>query len=412
MTASGLFNTSVMGMSAQATALASIAENISNSGTVGYKEATTQFSTLLSSFHGGTDSDGGVEADTRIDVTKQGSAQFTSSTTDLAIKGSGFFVVSDSSGDVFLTRAGSFVPDAEGRLVNSAGYYLMGYADANTTPSDVAQMQIVRVSMGKLVANPSTSATLSANLQSSAATVAAANLPSANVATSTYTSKTSLTAYDNLGSPVKLDIYFAKTAADTWEMSVYDSSAAAAGDGFPYSSAALVTQTLTFDPSNGTLLAGSPATIPIPGGVDMSLDLEDMTQLAASFGVNSSTVNGNAASAVTEIDVADDGTLSYRLGNGQTVPAYKIALAEVPSPYGLEAVTGNAFVETIASGAIFVGSPGSGSFGTIASSQLEGSTVDLAAQLSTMIVAQRSYTANSQVFQVASEVLQVLNNLK
>ncbi|PWB82601.1 MAG: flagellar hook protein FlgE [Methylocystaceae bacterium] len=412
MTAGSLFNTSVMGMSAQATALSAIAENISNSGAVGYKEATTQFSTLLSSFGGGTDSGGGVEADTRIAITAQGTAQFTSSSTDLAIKGSGFFVVSDASGAIFLTRAGSFVPDAEGRLVNSAGYYLMGNSDVNAAPSDVAQMQAITVSMGKLIANPSTSGALSANLQQGASAIAAADLPSVNAVTSSYTSKTSLTAYDNLGNPIKLDVYFSKTATNSWEMSVYDAAGAATGGGFPYSGAALLTQTLTFDPGNGALLSGNPATIPVPGGALLSLDIGDMTQLGAPFGVNSSTINGNAASAVNELEVSNDGTLSYRLGNGQIVPAYKIALAAVPSPYGLAPVTGNAFAKTIASGEIFVGAPGTGSFGTIGSSQLEGSTVDLASQLSAMIVAQRSYTANSQVFQVASEVMQVLNNLK
>ncbi len=61
----------------------------------------------------------------------------TSTTTDLAIKGDGYFIVSDANGDIYLTRNGSFVPDAQGNLVNSAGYYLMGYDVQNGQASSV-----------------------------------------------------------------------------------------------------------------------------------------------------------------------------------------------------------------------------------------------------------------------------------
>ena len=55
----------------------------------------------------------------------QGSVVTSQTATNLAVQGSGFFVVSNSAGDTYLTRNGSFVPDASGNLVNSAGYYLM-----------------------------------------------------------------------------------------------------------------------------------------------------------------------------------------------------------------------------------------------------------------------------------------------
>jgi flagellar hook protein FlgE len=84
----------------------------------------------------------------------------------------------------------------------------------------------------------------------------------------------------------------------------------------------------------------------------------------------------------------------------------------VNSPDNLTNISGNAYAANSGSGQIFVGAAGTSGFGDIASSSLESSTVDLAGQLSSLIVAQRSFTANSQVFQVASDVLQVLNNLK
>jgi flagellar hook protein FlgE len=414
MTATALFNTSVMGMAAQASALGAVAENIANSGTVGYKDATTQFSTVLSSVQrgGGGDAAGGVVAETRIDVTAQGNTQTTSSTTDLAIQGAGFFVVANDSGQTFLTRAGSFVPDSEGRLVNSAGYYLMGYsADESNAPSDVAGLDVLHVSLGKLIATPSTEGSLTANLPQNSSVVDPAELPSTNSASATYTSKTSVTAYDNYGNAVTLDVYFSKTSDNNWEMAVFDASTAATGGGFPYSAGPLTTQSLSFT-STGALDSGSPATITIPNGADLTLDLSEMTQLGSAFSVSDPTINGNPAQAVASLNVNADGTLNYVLTGGQTVAAFKIPLANVPSPSGLQAVTGNAFAANVNSGTTFVGLPGNGSFGAIASSRLESSTVDLATQLSNMIVAQRSYTANSQVFQVASEVMQVLNNMK
>ena len=69
---------------------------------------------------------GGVTTSVRALNSLQGSVVGTSTTTDLAVQGDGYFVVSDSSGAIYLTRNGSFMPDANGNLVNSAGYYLMG----------------------------------------------------------------------------------------------------------------------------------------------------------------------------------------------------------------------------------------------------------------------------------------------
>ena len=115
----------------------------------------------------------------------QGSVVGTSTTTDLAIKGDGYFVVSDSSGALYLTRNGSFVPDADGNLVNSAGYYLMGYnvqsgAATGTTNSLAGMVKVNTITSGE-AATPTTTGTLAVNLPSTAAS-SPARLPSANTA--------------------------------------------------------------------------------------------------------------------------------------------------------------------------------------------------------------------------------------
>jgi flagellar hook protein FlgE len=410
-------NASVTGMSAQSNYLTNIGQNMSNSGTVGYKDADTEFSTLVDQAGVGQTSAGGVSASTRLDVSHQGTLESTSSATDLAISGNGFFVVSDSAGQQFLTRAGSFVADKNGNLVNAAGFFLNGYSLANGSPTMAANslsgMQIVNVNSTTLSVTPTTSGALTANLPSTDSTIAPANLPSANASTATYDEKTSMVMYDNLGGSHTIDLYYAKTGTGTWEVSAFDHSAASSSGGFPYSSGPLSTTTLDFSSSSGSLTAASAnsLTIPVPSGATMALNLSGMTQLAGSFAVSAATANGNAAASISSVTIGTDGTLSYQLTNGSTVSAYKIPLANVPSPDNLLATSGNVYSPNILSGQASVGSAGSGQFGTIQSSELEESTVDIATELTNMIVAQRSYQANSQMFKAAGDLMTTLVQL-
>jgi flagellar hook protein FlgE len=120
-----ILNTSVSGMLADSNWLSSISQNVANANTTGYKNAETEFSTLVDQVSTAA-AGGGVMTTTRNLNSLQGNVVSSSTATNLAVQGSGFFVVSDSSGATYLTRNGSFVPDASGNLVNSAGYYLMG----------------------------------------------------------------------------------------------------------------------------------------------------------------------------------------------------------------------------------------------------------------------------------------------
>ncbi len=409
-------NASVTGMNAQSNYLANIGQNISNAGTVGYKQADTEFSTLVDQAAVGQTSAGGVSSVTRLDVSQQGTLQGSTSSTDLAVSGNGFFVVSDSGGQQYLTRAGSFVPDASGNLVNSGGYYLNGYSLAKGAPTIVsnslAGMQVVNIDAPGLSATATTSGILTANLPSTASTIdltppSTQKLPSDNTAASTYSEKTSMVMYDNLGASHTIDIYMANTGSNNWEVTAFDHSAATNGS-FPYTSGPLKTQALNFSAANGNLTTGSPFSFTVPGGAPMSLDLSGMTQLAGSFAVSASTVNGNAPASISSVTIGIDGTLSYQLSNGSTVAGYKIPLANVASPDNLLPVTGNVFSANILSGQPSVGTAGTGGLGTIKSSELEQSTVDIATELTNMIVAQRGYQANAQVFKAGADLLSSL----
>ncbi len=217
-------NASVTGMNAQSNYLANIGQNIANAGTVGYKEADTEFSTLVDQAAVGQTSAGGVSTETRMDISQQGTLESTTSSTDLAVSGNGFFVVSNSSGQQLLTRAGSFVPDASGNLVNAAGYYLNGYSLANGTPTmasnSLSGMSIVNINSAGLTATATTSGTFTANLPS---TDTAGTGPAS---ATNYSEKTSMVMYDSLGQSHTIDLYFQNTTtapstSDTWSVAAY-----------------------------------------------------------------------------------------------------------------------------------------------------------------------------------------------
>ena len=411
-------NTSVTGMAAQANKLSVISENISNSSTIGYKEGSAQFEDLISQVTTGDYNAIGVTTNVRYDVTGQGSLNATTSNTDLAIQGNGFFVVQGTDGSTYLTRAGSFTKDDSGNLVNTAGFSLKGYALPPNGAGDTGSidgLSVVNLNTQGLNASPTTTATLAANLPSTAAVVTTTPTGPGN-----FSQMTSLTTYNNLGAPETLNLYFTKIAdssstQNTWNVDVYNAADTATSLG---------TATLQFDPTTGSLSAGDPTGTPpvaasptslsvslasVNGGT-ISIDLSKMTQVAGAFSVTSATADGNPPSSIKDVSIAQDGTLSFVYANGKEVPAYKIPLANVESPDNLTNISGDVFQVNAQSGQIVVGTAGQGGMGAIDASNLEASTVDLAGQLTDMIQAQRGYEANSKVFQAGSDLLSTLIN--
>jgi flagellar hook protein FlgE len=412
----GMMRTSVSGMAAQANRLSTVADNIANSSTTGYKRASTEFSSLVLESGGSAYESGSVETRVRYGISEQGTFKFTTSVTDLSVKGNGFFLVSNESGQNFLTRAGSFVMDGSGDLINAAGYKLMGYSLAPGAPVPVANgtAGLTAVNIGALAmqSDPSTAGRLYVNLPANADIETV--LPSGNAAGAQYTAKTSMSAYDNLGNEVTLDVYMTKTANNTWEVAVYNHANAAASGGFPYTTSALATQTLTFNPTNGQLTSTSATSIniAIPNGATVTLDMSETSQLAEDYTLLDAEVNGSAPSEVERIEIDDDGTLYAVFENGARLATFRIPLADVASPDNLQPLAGNVFAASADSGDVRVGFPGEGGFGSMVSGALEQSTVDLASELTAMIESERNYSANSKVFQTGSELMDVVVNLK
>jgi len=391
----GLLNalqTSVSGMNAQSSYLSAVGDNIANSGTTGYKQAAVEFETILGQQSPGSYESGGVLAESAYDVTGQGTLTPTTSSTDLAIEGGGFFVVTNGgTGADYLTRAGHFSPDTTGNLVNTAGYTLMGYAINPTTGLASSTLSPVNVSSSTLSATPTTSGTLTGNL------------PSTDASGTTETAGT-FTVYDDLGTAVPLTASYSDSGGGAWVMTLSDSSGTVA------------TANLSFDPTTGGLTTGSPVTF-TPGAAGsnfsspITLDVSGLTQLASGF-ANTTNVNGNAPSALKSVTVGTDGVVTGVYASGATTPLYDVPVATVTSPDSLTTVNGDVYQQNADSGNIVYNTPGSGSAGLIESDNLEQSTVDLATQLTNMIVAQSSYEANSKVLQTVSDLLGKLNQIQ
>ncbi len=396
----GTMRTGVSGMNAQANRLGTVADNIANSSTVGYKKASVQFSSMILPTTNGAYNSGGVETDVRYSISSQGTFSYTTSETDLAINGDGFFIVNGDDGVPYLTRAGSFVLQDDGTLKNTAGYTLQGYEyDSTTDPTIVVNgfdgLQDIDLSGSGISAVASTTGTLNVNLPNGEAVG--------------FEQKTSLKVYDSQGSSRLIEFIYTKVADNEW-------SVTATGPGTP--TTVLAAETLEFD-LDGQLITPASGEVTldefdIDGAMvpEIVLQIGDTSQLASAFSVERGKVDGNAASKVKGYEIDETGVVSVAYENGDLVPKFRVALASVQSPDELNPVAGNLYTQSNNSGVIVMGYAGSSGFGSIISGALEDSNVDVAEELTAMIESQRNYTANSKVFQTGSELMEVLVNLK
>jgi flagellar hook protein FlgE len=435
----GMMRTATSGMAAQSNKLGTVSDNIANASTHGYKRAFTEFSSMTLESGGSSYVPGNVETDIRYGITQQGGFDYTTSTTDVGISGAGFLLVGDGSDATYLTRAGSFVTMPDGSMVNAAGYQLLGYpitnGNATVAANGTGGLEPVTISSNTTYPpSASTVATLTkVNLPALQEItgwdeVAGAQdptvLPGANPVpplTAQYAQKSSLTVVDSVGTLVNYDVYFSKTDTNKWQMTVYPANAAAPGGGFPYTTdgttpATGTTVDIEFDPATNKILPPSPTevdffTLADGTGPTVKLDFSAMTQIDSPYEITAE-VDGNAPSSFDHVEFGEDGTLSVVFENSERVALYRIPLATTAAPDNLNPVAGNAYTISADSGDLQLGFPGEGQFGNLKPSTLEKSTVDTATELTDMIEAQYSYTANSKVFQTAGELMEVLVNLK
>jgi flagellar hook protein FlgE len=427
----GSLNIGVAGLAANSAALSATSSNIANVNTVGYKQATANFSTFLNSTGLSGGASAGVTAVIGQDVTTQGLPITTSSPTDLSISGNGFFVVSPSTNSPVLeyTRAGSFTPDTDGNLVNAAGLYLRGWAldSQGKIPTDTGNLSLINVSsvLGKAQATDNLG--VQANLQASDAIVSPYTAGDMASGTVQPDFQRTINVYDSQGGSQPLTFSFAKTAANTWSYEITYSGAAANVS----TTGPLYSGTMKFN-SDGSLANADTATTPATGNIALTIPWSattglqpqainialgtvngtgGVTQYDSTSIMNASSVDGSPFGSVTGVTISKDGTVTAQFSNGLSQDVYKIPVATFSNPDGLAQVSGNAYVANKSSGAANINVANSGSAGGIASQSLEGSTVDLAAEFTNLITTQRAYSASARIITTVDQMLQQLEQL-
>ena len=381
----------ISGLRSHQTMLDVTGNNIANVNTTAFKSSAVQFQDTLSQLVQGA---GGPQAQTggtnpaQIGLGvlvagistnfTQGAAQATGRPTDMMINGDGFFVTK-VGGETVYTRAGSFDPDALGRLVGPGGAILQGWNAVNGVVQQGGALTDVTIPP-KAVAPASATTTASVT----------GNLPSDAADGSQLVRDVSV--YDANGTERKLTLTFTKTAAG-WNVAGTDANGTTANGA------------LVFD--KGVLTSGGSLAI---GGI--TVDLSTSTGYAGMTTVAFKEQNGRAAGTLESFTLSKDGTIIGLFSNGDKQAVGRIALATFVNPGGLEKAGGSTYRATVNSGAAQVGGPGEDGLGNLQGGSLEMSNVDLSQEFTNLIVAQRGFQANARIITTSDEVLQELTNLK
>lgn len=422
----------VSGLNAFSSAMGVISDNIANVNTVGYKAAESQFSTLVTDSRSlGSYSAGGVRQVTRTLISQQGLTQTTNSGTDLSVDGGGFFIVRTlpgaTEGQVQFTRAGSFRPDADGYLRNSAGLYLQGWlldsAGAYNNNGEVTDLETINVSELSGSAEATTLVRLRANLQSTEDAYAAA-YAAGDLADGTVDAhfQSTVEVFDAQGGGHMVTLSFLKTAANEWAVEVHaDPAEVTAAGGL------LASGTIQFNPDGSLDIAGSTAALfdplavtwtngagsePIRFDLGSESNVNGLTQFDSVSTTVSRSADGAVFGDVVGVEISPEGVVTALFDNGLTRAIYQLPLATFQNPDGLLRLQGNAYGISDFSGTYTLVAPQNGGGGRIAPETLEASTVDLGREFTNMITVQRAYSASTKVITTADDMLAELSNIK
>lgn len=165
-----------------------------------------------------------------------------------------------------------------------------------------------------------------------------------------------------------------------------------------------------------TIALGTPGAGIINNGADatqqVEIQLATVTQFSSPFEVNKLTQDGSTVGRLTKVEITPDGIVSATYSNATTVKVAMVAMAKFANSQGLTQVGDTSWRQSLLSGDALPGTPNSGTFGTIKSSSLEQSNVDLTSQLVNLITAQRNFQANSRSLEVNSSLQQTILQIR
>jgi flagellar hook protein FlgE len=434
------FRIGLSGLNAASADLKVTGNNISNSGTTGFKESRAEFADVFSQAYGGitkTAIGSGVRLAATPQQFSQGNIEYTENSLDLAINGQGFFVLNDGGSQVY-TRAGAFQVDRDGYVVNSGGQRLQVFAPVEEGKTDTTfntgKLTDLKLDFGDNAPTATTKIDSTINLRSDATQIMEADgvtpVTFDSTDPKTYNYSTSLTLYDSLGTPRTATMYFVKTA----DPLVWESHVQLDGAIDPTVFPAPDPQTLTFDsngklvdptaavdyefdmtnyePVNGATIGPIDTTATPPAGTNIvSIDYSGVTQYGTAYSVSDLSQDGYTTGRLTGFDVDQSGVVFARYSNGHSAELGEVALANFANPQGLGQVGDNNWVATYAAGDPVYGDPGTSNLGTIQSGGLEASNVDIAEELVNLITAQRNFQANAQTITTADTITQTVINM-
>ena len=452
MSLSSAMNAGVSGLSANSSRLSSISDNISNSGTFGYKRVETEFNSVVlnQTRIAGLYSAGGVRTSTTRLINEDGALVTTTNPLDIAISGRGFIPVTGvadlnntmSELPFMMTRTGSFRPDENGVVRTGTGQVLLGWPvnPDGTVPvvsrDTVGTLQPVRIQTNQAAGDPTSRISLGVNLPAHDTRAGSSGDPL----------PLRVDYYGNLGTADALEISFTPTVptdpgmSNTWTMVIRDTALVAPRsnpvgtytvvfdssqeNGGSIASVVAAPGSPPYDPATGTVQLGvsndrTPANAPGPnpgGFIDLFIGTPGsaggLKQLAASFAPTNIVKDGSPVGNLVSVEIDRDGFIRASYDSGFTKRLYQIPLVDVPNPNGLVMTDNQSFKISPTSGSFFLWDAGDGPTGDLLGYAREASTTDIAQELTELITTQRAYSSNAKIIQTVDEMLQETTNIK
>ena len=419
MSLSSALNSSVSALRAQSAMISVVSENIANASTTAYKTKNVNFQSLVTG--SGNATGGGVINSVYQNVASTGQITTTGVNTNVAIKGNGFFVVSDNLNNkpsaYNYSRNGNFTTDKNGYLVNNEGYYLLGQrTDENgvvtaANKNDLNSLEPINVDAIKGAAKATT--TSSINL----------NLPADAEVGDTFT--TAMELFDSLGVSHTVTQTWTKTASNTWTLdlanpTLTNNTSATSGTLTPSSI------DIVFN-GDGSLASidPNPPVISVTGftsganNSSITLDLgtvgqtDGLTQFSSNtetpdIEIDSISGDGVRYGKLSSIEINGEGIVTAVFDNGLRQAVYQIPIATFSNPNGLTHINGSVYDENQNAGNVVLQLPGDGNAGTLEAKALEESGTDTSEEFNRMIVAQQAYSAAAQVISTVNTMYDTL----
>ena len=233
---------------------------------------------------------------------------------------------------------------------------------------------------------------------------------------------TLMTVYDSLGNQHDIVLYLTKTMVDStignqWTASVNPDGSGVqelVGADGKITTVAMEDTVIQFNTNGGYAAGAGTSTLTLTNGAagtqNINMDFTGMTQYSGSNTAFAS-ADGNAAGTLKSISIDSNGVITGTYTNGLNVARGQVAIAQFNNAAGLTKTGNSLYTKSNNSG-----EPNHGTISdlgcTVTPSSLEMSNVDMASELTDMIVTQRGYQSNSKIITVSDELLETLINMK